>query len=110
MDIEPETELSEEEKRAKEKKVMEIKKMIALQSLQPMMMMNTNGGGGGDAVYSNGSSAGSSDLFGYYGHTNGNSSNGHQNNYLSEYSYEREKRAREQVNIILKKLFSLILI
>lgn len=90
MDIEPEIELSEEEKRAKEKKVMEIKKMIALQSLQPML---------NEAVYSNGSNNGGSDMYNssagaYYG-TNSNG-----NNY-TDYSYEREKRAREQVYFFL---------
>lgn len=91
MDIEPEVELTEEERRAKEKKVLEIKKMIALQSLQPMMNMSIS-----DAVYSNGSSGIGSELNGNSSHLFSCFNPTNSGNY-SDYNYEREKRAREQV-------------
>ncbi len=42
MDLEPEIELTEEELRAKEKRMLEIKKMIALQSLQQIFIDDIN--------------------------------------------------------------------
>lgn len=42
LDLEPEIELTEEELRAKEKRMLEIKKMIALQSLQQIFIDDIN--------------------------------------------------------------------
>ena len=75
LDIEPEIELTEEEQRAKEKRMIEIKKMIALQSLQQLglddQMQNTN--------------------------MNINYSNYNNMNSSTELNYEKEKKAREHV-------------
>ena len=94
MDLEPEVELTEEELRAKEKRMLEIKKMIALQSLQQIFIDDIN------------------NYNGNYFKTNQGS-----NNYADLY-LEKEKRAREQViNFInikstkkrLKKFFFLLI-
>ena len=77
LDIEPEIELTEEEQRAKEKRMIEIKKMIALQSLQQLglddQMQNTN--------------------------MNINYSNYNNMNSSTELNYEKEKKAREHVSL-----------
>ena len=73
LDIEPETELSDEELRAKEKRMLEIKKMIALQSLQHHQI---------DEATS---------LNSAHNYGGGKQANG------AETHFEREKKAREQV-------------
>lgn len=100
IEMEPESELSEEERRAKERKVLEIKKMIALQSMQTSLSMNPSSSSltNGDGLYSNGSidmPTASSNGAGLYapGYFNGN---GHLN-YADLNNFEREKRAREHV-------------
>ena len=70
MDLEPDIELSEEERKAKEKRMNEIKKMIALQSLQQLNIDDAQ------VSYSNYNS------FQPYG---------------AELNFEKEKKAREQV-------------
>lgn len=86
-DIEPDVELTEEELRAKEKRMLEIKKMIALQSLQHQVddsnSLNSTynyGSGGKQQQQTNGSSS----------------------NYAASDStnFEREKKAREQVGFL----------
>ena len=74
LDLEPEAELTEEELRAKEKRLLEIKKMIALQSLQQIFIDDINNYSGN-----------------YYKANQAN------NNY-GDLLLEKEKRSREQVN------------
>lgn len=74
LEIEPEVELTEDEQRAKEKRMLEIKKMIALQSLQQVDDANTL-----NSTY-----------------TFGNKQN-NQSNYSDMVNFDREKKAREQL-------------
>ena len=78
LDLEPEIELSDEEQRAKEKRMLEIKKMIALQSLQQIDDLNNL-----------------NSTYNFYGKQNTQNTS----NYL-ELNFEKEKKAREQVNTI----------
>ena len=80
LDLEPEMELSDEEQRAKEKRMLEIKKMIALQSLQQIDDLNNL-----------------NSTYNFYGKQNTQNTS----NYL-ELNFEKEKKAREQVKTILK--------
>ncbi len=77
LDIEPEIELTEEEQRAKDKRMIEIKKMLALQSLQQL--------GLDDNVQNN-------------NNININYSNYNNMNSSTELNYEKEKKAREHVS------------
>ena len=81
LEMEPYVELTEEEQRNKEKKMIEIKKMIAIQSLQQMGMEDQNNLG--SANYAN------------YSVNNNNS-----NNFSNDLTYEKEKKAREHVSEI----------
>lgn len=72
LELEPEANLTEEEQRAKEKRMLEIKKMIALQSLQQIFIDDINNYGSN------------------YFKPNPNSNYG-------EVMLEKEKRSREQV-------------
>lgn len=93
FDIEPDVELTEEELRAKEKRMLEIKKMIALQSLQHQ-------------------ADDSNSLNSTYNYASGKQQqqmNGTSSNYGSDSaSFEREKKAREQVGF-LSSLSSFVL-
>jgi len=75
LDLEPEMELSDEEQRAKEKRMLEIKKMIALQSLQQIDDLNNL-----------------NSTYNFYGKQNTQNTS----NYL-ELNFEKEKKAREQL-------------
>lgn len=78
--MEPEVELTEEELRAKEKRMLEIKKMIALQSLQQIFIDDINNYNGN-----------------YFKTNHGNIIN---NNNYGDLILEKEKRAREQVMLL----------
>jgi hypothetical protein len=73
LDLEPEIELTEDEIRAKEKRMLEIKKMIALQSLQQIFIDDINNYSGN-----------------YFKSNKGTNS-------YADLLLEKEKRAREQV-------------
>ena len=97
--MEPEMVLSEEERRAKEKRMIEIKKMIALQSLQQF----------NDDHQSNGSTHQTSQL------ANSNYNNNNNNSYMANTSYQnheqgdfhKEKKARERVRNEMLLIFSI---
>jgi hypothetical protein len=87
LDIEPELKLTEEERRAKEKRMNEIKKMIALQSLQQ---------------------------FSEDPHVTSNHSNSNYGNYMGstyqhheQIDFQKEKKARERVKKLLFNLNSI---
>jgi hypothetical protein len=83
LDLEPDIELSEEERKAKEKRMNEIKKMIALQSLQQLNIDDTQ-------VNNH--------------HSNYNSFQP----YSAEMNFEKEKKAREQVILSEHHVFQLV--
>jgi hypothetical protein len=80
LDVEPEVELSEEERHMKEKRMNEIKKMIAIQSMQNLNIDETSATNN-QAQQQN------------YNHQQQNS------NYFDA-NYEKEKKAREQVGYV----------
>ncbi len=80
MDVEPELKLTEEERRAKEKRMTEIKKMIALQSLQQFSE---------DSQVTN-------HLSSNYGSYLGSSYQHHE-----QVDFQKEKKARERVRTLL---------
>ncbi len=89
LDIEPDVQLTEEEQRAKEKRMLEIKKMIAIQSLQ----------------------TDESSLLNHSPYNSNNSYYKQRDNYHSiEANIEKEKKAREQVHNDLSSFHLIIFI
>ncbi|RNA05906.1 hypothetical protein BpHYR1_042808, partial [Brachionus plicatilis] len=76
LDLEPEIDLNDDERLIKEKRIMEIKKMIALQTLQQMNLDDTNQRQNKKNIYSNQADS---------------------REYEIEVSYEKEKKAREHL-------------
>lgn len=110
IDIEPEIELTDEEKKAKERKVLEIKKMIALQSLQQMNLNDSSsyhdqGPSYLSAMYNNNNNNGnsapttSSNIYQSSNHSQNTNNNMYTSNGLHsfDFNFEKEKKAREQV-------------
>ncbi len=89
LDIEPEVQLTDEEQRAKERRILEIKKMIAIQSLQ------TDDSNLVSSPYNNSS---------YYKKA---AASARDNYHLIEANLDKEKRAREQVDPLKSVFFFL---
>ena len=87
LDIEPDVELSEEEQRAKEKRMIEIKKMIAIQNLQQLGLEDQQQQQNNYSLSGNGN---------YANYTNNNSIN-----FSNDLTYEKEKKAHEHVSFYL---------
>jgi hypothetical protein len=82
LDLEPEVALTEDERRAKEKRMIEIKKMVALQSLQQ---------------FSDDQASNHVQMTNAPNYNNYMSSNYHQQQYHDQIDFQKEKKARERL-------------
>ena len=99
LDLEPDVELTEEEKRLKEKRMHDLKKMIAIQSLQNLNVDESVATSAANAAASNNQYI---TVANTQRQVNGNNNNNNATSYHyaeKDFNFEKEKKAREQVKI-----------